>query len=410
MIEKNIKTIIKYLIPINILRFIKYKLVQKKIDKIGRMHVLPYDNECYPYGINIIGPIGMPTGLGQSCRLLTDVVSRCNIDYIIKDFSVYDYKDNIEKFLPKISEKLIYSINLIHVNMNEIHILLKRLGETFLDKRYNIAFWLWEMENFPKEWVPLINIFDEIWTPSDFISSSLKKVTNKPVLTMPYAVTAEYDAGLKRSDFNLPEDKFLFLMMYDSNSIRERKNPKSIIKAFKSAFKKTQDVGLVLKISNISSKELNELKDILKGYDIYFISEVFEKKVLNSLIRLADVYVSLHRAEGFGLVLAEAMLLGTPTIATDYSSNTEFQNYDSACMVGYDKVPVGRNIYPYKKNDLWAEPHVSEAAAFMLRLYEDREFYNSIKITAQKHIKTKTDIESITLLVSEHLGSLKKLS
>ncbi len=102
------------------------------------------------------------------------------------------------------------------------------------------------------------------------------------------------------------------------------------------------------------------------------------KTEVNSLLADVDVYVSLHRSEGFGLVMAEAMYLGTPVIATNWSGNTEFMNSDTACMVGYDLIELDRDYDVFKKGNVWADAHVDEAADYMKRLYEDKEFYNQI--------------------------------
>ena len=254
-----------------------------------------------------------------------------------------------------------------------------QLGKEKWDKHYNIAFWLWEMQEFPREWVPMISQLDEIWTPAEFVSNAVRKVTNKPVYTIPYSVEAPYDKNCDRAFFHLPEDKFLFLMLFDSNSITERKNPMGVIQAFRKAFPDEDDsVGLIVKIGNARNYEIEEIKSALNGYNIYFVEGMLDKKVVNSLIRCADVYVSLHRAEGFGLVLAEAMLLKTATIATNYSANTEFQDNSSACLVDYTLVPVGKDIYPYKKEYMWAEPDINQASNYMRKLYTDSTFRNEI--------------------------------
>ena len=92
-----------------------------------------------------------------------------------------------------------------------------------------------------------------------------------------------------------------------------------------------------------------KIQNVLDGYtNVYLIEGTLNRDQVNSLTKCVDVVVSLHRAEGFGLVLAEAMLLGTPTIATNWSSNTEFMNKDVACMVDYKLITIERDIPPFK--------------------------------------------------------------
>lgn len=111
-----------------------------------------------------------------------------------------------------------YRVNLFHVNPQEVGLAYLYLNKDIWRDRYNIAFWLWELEEFPQEYQEAIKFFDEIWTPSEFASSSIRKVTDKPVYTLPYYVTAGKDENCGRADFGLPEDKFLYLIMYDTTA------------------------------------------------------------------------------------------------------------------------------------------------------------------------------------------------
>ena len=153
------------------------------------------------------------------------------------------------------------------------------------DYRYNIGFWLWELEEFPDEWLPCIQCLDEIWTPSEFISRTIRKKTDKPVITIPYYVEAPITRKYEREDFDLPVDKFLFLMMYDKNSMTERKNPKAVLHAYQRAFQNNEPVGLVIKISNCNKNELQELKKELKEYgNVYFVTDILNRDQVNSCL------------------------------------------------------------------------------------------------------------------------------
>ena len=251
-------------------------------------------------------------------------------------------------------------------------------------------------------------MLDEIWTPSEFISNSLRKVTNLPVRTIPYCVKAPVEEKYSRSYFGLPEEQFLFLAMYDSNSTRERKNPMGAILAFKSAFEKdNQNVGLVLKINNARDEDIILLKSMLEGYsNIYYITQTMSKVEVNSLIKAVDVFVSMHRAEGFGLVMAEAMLNGTPVIATDWSSNTEFMNHDVACMVDYSFVTLKEDFPPYKAGAVWANPNPDTAAHFMKQLYEQPEYYKEKADKAQKYITEKLSMDKAVELIEKRMEEI----
>jgi glycosyltransferase involved in cell wall biosynthesis len=398
----KIKKAIKTVIPANVIRNVRSALNQRVIREMGRAERTPFARETYPMGINLIGSFSQDSGLGQSCRLTAKEIERSGIPHAFIDFAPTAQlnRDNHE-FDDRLSSEYTYGINLFHINMHEFHKAWQILPEEAWKGHYNIAFWLWEMQEFPEEWVPMIHQLDEIWTPAEFVSEAVRRVTDKPVLTVPYTVEAPYEEAFDRNHFHLPEDRFLYLMLFDSNSISERKNPYGVIEAYKQAFTPEDNTGLVIKIGNAGEKELEELRESLAGYNVYFVREMLPKKEVNSLIRCCNVYVSLHRSEGYGLVLAEAMMMGVPTIATNYSANTEFQDDTRACMIPYTLRQVGKDLYPYKKEYFWAVPDTARAAQAMRKLYEDREFYAMIRKNAYDYMHAEERI-------SEPVNILKK--
>lgn len=407
----RMKPVLKKLIPAPALRMAKQSVLKKITAQIEQVQTEPYDPAAYPYGVNLIGPLDSATGLGQSFRLLERVVGQCGVPYLI-----YNYAQNtrnkirIADYESRVADSLRYSVNIWHVNPSDFAEMYACMGKESFDRRYNIAYWLWELEEFPDEWVPYIRLLDEIWTPSEFISESIRRKTDKPVRTVPYCVTAQADT--KRYDrqyFGLPEDKFLFLMMYDTQSIQERKNPEGILQAYRQAFSPSDtNVGLVIKVNSASDQDLELLRNKMKGYpNLYFIRRNLERIEVNSLIADADVFVSLHRAEGFGLVLAEAMLNHVPTVATDWSANTEFMNRDVACMVSCRMKTLERDYFPYRRGNRWAEPDISEAADYMKRLANDQEYYHQIETAAYTHIRSKLGMDGVRPIVEKRLQEIK---
>lgn len=389
------KPLLIKLIPPQILRKVKQKIIRRNFIIACNQIDHVFRRDSFDDGINLIGSIRAQHGLGQSCRLLAAELEYSCLEYGIYDFvlsnGMVQMADTV--FDNKISRNLRYNINIIHINPYEFCYSYFRVDKRMWENRYNIGFWLWELEYFPEEWGLAFKGVQEIWTPSEYISNNLRKVTALPVKTMPYCVTAPFNDKYDRKYFALPDNCFLFLIMYDSNSTMERKNPLGAVEAFKQAFKKDNiGVGLVIKINNCKEKDKIVLKEALEGYsNIYFLTENLQKIQVNSLIKCVNVFVSLHRAEGFGLVMAESMLLGTAVIATDYSANTEFMNGEAACMVEYQLTSVKEKNPIYPIGAKWAEPNVSEAAAYMKKLYEDPQFY-------------KTKIEKAKILIKEKLG------
>lgn len=402
-------------------KFIPQKLLLKRalimyrhrVKTVLKKRVIkPYNPSAFPKGINLIGPFKAQIGLGQSCRLLGAAVKASGIDYTFENFDLIGTVQNGDStYDSEFKKETPYGINIIHMEPTELMLRCIEFDENLWNERYNIAYWLWELEEFPKEWTPAIDLVDEIWTPSEFTSESIRKVTDKPVITIPYNVTAETDEKYDRKYFNLPEDKFLFLVMFDANSTMTRKNPLGAIEAYKKAFSPDDDsVGIVIKTNNAEEEKLKPVMKLLEGYkNVYFITDILEKKAVNSLIKDVDVFVSLHRAEGFGLVMAEAMLNETVCIATNWSSNTEFMNKDVACMVDYSFITLEKDMSPYRKGAKWADANTDEAAEYMKRLCTDREYYDNLSKKAKAYIEDKLSMESVKTLLETRIKEIQTL-
>ena len=407
----GIKQLIAKVVPYSILEKRSENKGKKRVKKVVQSIVFPKKPGNYPEGINVVGPVKAEMGLGQSCRLLVKAIKDAGIDCSVRDFEVNGvFRSEDDSFKDIISDETPYGINIVHVEPPEIMVKSVCFPTEFWSEKYNIAFWLWELESFPKNWIPATELFDEIWTPSEFASESIRKITDKPVITIPYSVTAETDSKYDRKYFGLPEDKFLFLIMFDANSTMTRKNPFGAIEAYKKAFSPDDDtVGLVIKTNNAQEKKLDPVKKLLDGYkNVYFITDILEKKAVNSLIKDVDVFVSLHRAEGFGLVMAEAMLNNTVCIATNWSSNTEFMNSDVACMVNFSFVTLDKDIPPYKKGAKWADANIDEAASFMKRLRDDKEYYNNLSVKAKEYIENKLSADRVSGLIKKRISEIRE--
>ncbi len=406
-----LKPVLLKIFPVELLRKLKGKMIENSFGKLKDISILPYEQGHYEKGVNLIGNIKAETGLGQSCRLVASALEATQMP-----MSVYQYaqlgtqKTGDCSWDSKISQALPYDINLIHINPHELGITYMQMDTSVWNYRYNIAYWLWELEEFPDEWTPCFHCVDEIWAPSEFICDAIRKKTDLPVRCMPYHVEAEVHQKMTRKDFGLPEDKFLFLMMYDHSSVMERKNPLGVLKAFKQAFpKENTSVGLVIKINNPTKEDEKQINAILDGYtNVYFIKETLERDAVNGLIQCVDTVVSLHRAEGFGLVLAEAMLLGTPTIATNWSSNTEFMNEETGCMVDYELITIEKDMPPFKAGNRWANPDIHQAAEYMKKLYEDRAFCQELSQKAKAHVEATLGMERASGLIRSRLEEIYK--
>jgi glycosyltransferase involved in cell wall biosynthesis len=191
---------------------------------------------------------------------------------------------------------------------------------------------------------------------------------------MPLPVVPPPPAKVDRSHFGLSEDAYLFLFTFDVSSQLERKNPFGLIQAFRRAFGGQSDVVLILKYTNAEydPREVARLREASHGSNVVHVEGYLTRDELAGLMRAADCYVSLHRAEGFGLTIAEAMALGKPVIATNYSGNTDFMTASNSYPVDYRLVPIARDYGPYLRGMSWADPDLDQATALMREVVEDR--------------------------------------
>jgi glycosyltransferase involved in cell wall biosynthesis len=401
------KPLLVKLLPIKFLRNVKKNMVTSAMKKLRRESCLkPFNRKAFSDGVNLIGYIQGEIGLAQSCRLVAHGLQEAEMPFTIYNYKqVSDMRFNDNSWNYKISEELPYNVNIFHINPYELPLAYFRLGRDKWDERYNIAFWLWELEKFPEEWEDAFLLADEIWTPSEFASQS---IIGKPVHTIPYALSMTECGDYGRTFFELPEEFFLFLCMYDCNSTMERKNPLGAISAYKLAFSKDdKNVGIVLKINNPQQKDIEFIKRELYGYsNIFLIAEVMDKPQVNALISCVDVFVSLHRAEGFGLVMAEAMMLGTPVIATNWSSNTEFMDNDVACMVDCELVQIEKDIGQYKAGNRWAEPDINQAAEYMKELRTNEAKRKQLTEKAKAHILEHLSPQKAADLITRRINEI----
>ncbi|MEG4290734.1 glycosyltransferase [Microcoleus sp. C2C3] len=329
------------------------------------------------FGINVAGFVKGEFGIGEGMRANLRSLEAARIPFAINNFHI-DWHRNLDATYQEqdLAKHNPYPVNLVNFNPDGIATFLEGWGSQYLENRYNIGFWAWELPNFPPELQFGFNYFDEIWTFSNHAVEAISAVSPIPVIkVMPSLVFPPVFLG--REALGLPKDKFIFLFMFDSLSTFERKNPRAVVEAFIQAFgKSNQDVCLVIKFSNSQHypRQRDEFKVLAAQYpSIHLIEGHLMREEVNALVYNCDCYVSLHRAEGFGLTMAEAMYWGKPTIATAYSSNIEFMNVGNSFLVKYDLVSISEDIGPYKKGNIWAAPDIEHAAALMHYVFHNYE-------------------------------------
>jgi glycosyltransferase involved in cell wall biosynthesis len=224
----------------------------------------------------------------------------------------------------------------------------------------------------PVEWDPAFALVDEIWVYSRYVAEQLARVAPVPVVTVPPPVAAPAP-GPGGPGLELPAG-FRFLCSFDYFSTLERKNPLGAVEAFRRAFAPGEGPQLVLKTVNApySPRDVDRLRWAVGDRpDIHLVDAALPRAERDALLAGCDCYVSLHRAEGFGLVPAECMALGKPVIATGYSGNLDFMTPRNAYLVGYELRRIGEAAGPYPPEGRWAEPDLEHAAALMRTVVDD---------------------------------------
>ncbi|UUY09842.1 glycosyltransferase [Pseudomonas sp. J452] len=341
-------------------------------------------------GINLIGYLHAESGVGEAARASLRALRCSELPYSLIDYRLGNISRMGEVIDGHVNEAL-YPINLMHVNADQTRVAREHLGKELFDGRYTIGYWYWEMPEFPDFLHFAYEQVDEIWVSTEYNRQAISKYTDKPVHVIPPAIEVKIEKPLSRADLHLPEDHFIFLHMSDVLSIPQRKNPMGVVEAFRLAFadKPEAKVKLIIKLSNLDHQpELSEA--IFAAMDeeprIQLIHEYLDRNTLNNLLNACDCYVSLHRAEGFGLPIAEAMYLGKPVIATNWSGNVDFMNEENSLPVSYELVELTKDYGPYKKGQFWAEPSQKDAATKMYEVYKQEDRAKTIGSLAAQHI------------------------
>lgn len=270
---------------------------------------------------------------------------------------------------------------------------------------------MWETEIFPDEYASASGSFDQIWTASKYSADSISATTGNIVKVLPYTLNWDliYAAKADRKKFKLPNDSPLFGFLCDPRSSFERKNIAGLITAFNDSFSSGDDAYLVIKILNRDGHggyDFERLKAEQNNDRIIFIYGDFDKQDTFNFIKSLDVYVSLHRSEGFGLTLAEAMALGIPVIASNYSGNLEFMTHQNSFLIETNIIQTDRGFGPYPPGTIWGDPNIN-AAGVTMRHMLSREFRRQHVSRAKKSIEQVLGPSRLGEVCSAYLSELR---
>jgi hypothetical protein len=343
-------------------------------------------------GVNVLGYGNKVSGLGHNMRTIVSVLKKLKIPHNV---NIIETNKTTTKLLEN-DEHCFFNTNLIlcnpETNLNAY------VGEDYLHNKYNIALWAWELEKLPNSWKKKSELFDEIWTISDFCKKTFEQeLIGKKIekINIPSNFFENKNKETSKKVFNL-DGKFVCLFVFDAHSDIDRKNPFAVIESFKKSLGKLQNTILIIKGQNLSPKEYNLLKGVSEN-NIIIINDTFSKEKMETLFNCADVYISLHRSEGSGLTIMEAINLEIPVITTNYSGNLDFCD-ENCILVDFKHIPLHSKHPAYTELvnlATWAEPDVNDASEKLFDLYNDYENYKNKILITKKKMLTKFSFNNL---------------
>jgi glycosyltransferase involved in cell wall biosynthesis len=325
-------------------------------------------------GVNVIGYLRSESGLGAAARGYIRALRTAGAPLSLIDTGYLTVNRTEDPTITDVDDEWRHDVNLVVINADEHFHIASELGEQNFRSRYNIGVWAWELPSFPKEWHNRFPWYDEIWVGTSFIANALAKVSPIPVVIVPPVMSLDVRGSRKRGRARMrcKPGEFVFAFIFDFHSFAERKNPVAVVEAFKRAFGPNDNARLVIKCvnSHVAEAQLASLEARARGHRIEIISGYWPVQDVRDLMAAADSYVSLHRAEGTGLTMSDAMAHGKPVIATGWSGNVDFMNVANSYPVDYRLVQLEKDVGPYLAGETWADPSVEHAAKLMRHVFE----------------------------------------
>lgn len=373
-------------------------------------------------GVNFLADLKVSAGLGAAAMSLLDATIQSDVPVAFTEVQHNFWRRNtaVSPRYQALPHGNVYPINILCTNIHELHQVSPADLDQIKGGKYTIASWFWELSEIPDSYLPEFDRVDEIWVSSRYTQDAMLTVAHVPVHVIPCSVEVKTSPTIDRSVFGIPDERFVFLFSFSAVSCSARKNPWGVIDAFEQAFGNPGDSGplLVLKAHHVDL--LPEFHALLKAaldrVGGILIEGDYTRQQTNDLLACADAYISLHRAEGFGLGMAESMYLGKPVIGTAYSANTDFMTADNSYLVDYYLRPVTpydhryhtECLAVYEPGQIWAEPDIQHAAFWMRHIYENQDEARERGRRAAVDIRRYCSPEAVGKLVEKRLIEIER--
>jgi glycosyltransferase involved in cell wall biosynthesis len=343
-------------------------------------------------GFNVIGYASGNLGLGVYARSVIDSILARGFPVAVLDldpgFGRKGFEPRHQEWFVESPEALPYSVNCFVLPPHSLDDAAARFASLVSRPGVlNAAFSMWELPQVSEVWHPALQMFDVLVAGSPFIRHSFAfSLPEAMVIDAPLFLPLRSRVTADRKRFGLAGDICYCIASFEPLSAGERKNVKAVVAAFQAAVIAAPNLNLIIKVNNpsprgVEHRALAQLRQACAGIPgVRFITDTLPHSDVLSLYASCDIYVSMHRSEGYGLGMYEAMQLGKPVIATGWSGNMAFMDHTSACLTSYHLVPVpvwrGGVAYisrGYRRPVQWAEPKVDDAAKWLARLASSPE-------------------------------------
>ena len=342
-------------------------------------------------GVNVYGFGKIHSGLSHN---MESVVRSLEIFKIPYNSNIIDPRSENGDFSPVGNDYFQTNIFAYNPDLDGYKSVISKMGG-----KYNIAIWAWELEVLPENWIKSMRFFDEIWVISKFVYDCLKKYDPEKeikIINIPGRFKEKKDKLESKKKLGL-EGRFITLFTFDSFSDLERKNPKGLISAFNRSLSHFRDCVLIIKTRNLGENEMKYFGDLPEN--IILVNETWDEEKMGILFNSSDLYCSLHRSEGSGLTIMEAIHLEIPIVCTNWSGNLDFCLEDCCELVDFKKIEVPKNSvyrsFMGEEYAEWADPSIEDASDKLLEIYKNYDFYLEKIKKNKEFIEKKYNLNSL---------------
>ena len=360
--------------------------------------------------MNVVGFFKAEFGHGEAARRIVAGIERAGIPFSTITMRAPHHRER--HAFDERSSAEVYGTNVVCLNPEHILEFAEAGGRDLLASRYTIGAWCWEGSRFPPSLHGAFRLVDEIWVASEFVAGLISAETDKPVLRfpMPVEVPPAAEALAERCrppgrPLRLP----LRLRLLQHARAEEPARPDRSVQARFSA-----GLGPILVLKSINGRkkrqELARVQEAAATHpDIRVVDEFVAAEHVQALTALCDCYVSLHRSEGFGLTIADAMAYGKPAVATRYSGNLTFMDDENSYLVGAGLATVPPGIPNYPAGSVWADPNLEEAAALMREVVENPDETAARAARGRQTIGHEHSVDRMAEFAGQRLSEVAEL-